>query len=309
MCFVTTEPEMVAVAAGSLWDIDSAEWAREEPVHAKTTPRHAPVVSADALPGDADVPTAPSAPPLRRAHSGRIVRREILRSPALDPMQRSALIDRLYAIQCETLCGESRDEFEAGIFGEGEVCFALFYGAHDELAGFSHAAIERIEHAGRRHAVFCAGVFFRQSYHGGLSALLFAIHQSLRFKLREPRTPLAYLTRSTTPVAYRLLAKAAPRIYPSRTHQTPDEVDALVREVSARRQYGQHSGNPWVVREHYGPSDPSRMRSLENDPYVRFYTELNPRFAKGEALLTWIPLDLANVAGGLFRVLRARLAR
>ena len=225
---------MVAVAAGSLWDIDSAEGAQGEPVHVKTTPRHAPVVSAGALPGDADVPTPPSAPPLRRVHTGRIVRREILRSADLDPVQRSALIDRLYDIQCETLCGESRDEFEAGIFGEGEVCFALFYGARDELAGFSHAAIERIEHAGRKHAVFCAGVFFRQGYHGGLSALFFAIRQVLHFKLREPRTPLAYLTRSTTPVAYRLLAMATPRIYPSPRHQTPDEVDALVRELSMR---------------------------------------------------------------------------
>ncbi len=294
MSILTTEPEMLAVA---------------EPVHAKTTPGRAPVVSSGALPGDAEVPTPPSSSPLCRAHAGRIVRREILQSAALGPAQRSALIDRLYDIQCETLCGESRDEFEAGIFGESEVCFALFYGARDELAGFSHAAIERIEHAGRTHAVFCAGVFFRQGYHGGLSAMLFAIRQSLLFKLREPRTPLAYLTRSTTPVAYRLLAMIAPRIYPSPSQETPDEVDALVREVSVRRQYGPHSGNPWVVREHYGPSDPSRMRRLEHDPFVRFYTELNPRFAEGEALLTWIPVDAANIAGGLFRALRARLAR
>jgi hypothetical protein len=276
MPIVTTEPEMVAGAASSLWDIDAAEWALQEPATAK---------------------------------AGRIVRRKILQSSALDPEQRSELIDRLYAIQCETLSGESREEFEAGIFGKGEVCFALFYGKRGELAGFSHAAIERIEHAGRSHAVFCAGVFFRPGYHGGLSAMLFAIRQSLRFKLREPLTPLAYLTRSTTPIAYRLLAMATPRLYPSPSYETPDEVDALVRDISVRRGYGVQHGNPWVVRENYGPSDPSRMSRLEHDPYVRFYTELNPRYAAGEALLTWIPVDAANIVGGILRVLRARLAR
>jgi hypothetical protein len=282
MSIVSIEPEMVAEAAGSLRDVDSARWVQEESAPAET---------------------------VRLTHAGRVVRREILRSAALDPAQRSALIERLYAIQCETLSGESRDEFEAGIFGEGEVCFALFYGERNELAGFSHATIEQVEHAGRKHAVFCAGVFFRQGYHGGQSALFFAIRQVLLFKLRQPRTPVAYLTRSTTPVVYRLLAMATPRIYPSPIRNTPDEVDALVREVSVRRGYGPHSGNPWVVREHYGPSNPSRMHRFENDPYVRFYTELNPRFAEGEALLTWMPLDVANFAGGIFRAIRARLAR
>ena len=42
---------------------------------------------------------------------------------------------------------------------------------------------------------------------------------------------------------------------------------------------------------------------------MQFYSEVNPCFADGNALLTWIPLDLANIVGALFRLLRTGLAR
>ncbi|WCS19310.1 hypothetical protein [Mycobacterium marinum] len=45
-----------------------------------------------------------------------------------------------------------------------------------------------------------------------------------------------------------------------------------------------------------------------HDPDVQFYLTLNPRLAEGEALVTCVPLDLANIAGGLLRLLRKRLA-
>jgi hypothetical protein len=316
MSFVTAEPEMPAVAAGALRDVGSAMYAEKEPVRAKIlsrilirTIRQAPVLSAGALPGDADVSTPPSAPLLRRAHPRRIVRREYLQSSSLDPAQRCAMIDRLYGVYCETVCGDSRDEFEGLVFGAGEVRFALFYGTQGELAGFSYAAIERIANAGRRHAVFLGGVFFRLGYHSGALAVLFAIRQALRLRLRHPRVRMAYLTRSTTPAVYRLLATTFPRHYPDCRRQTPDEVEALVRELSVRRRYVPIGGNPWVVTEDTSLRVPSRLGRLEDNPLARFYIQLNPRFAEGESLLTWIPLDAANIAAGIFLSLRALLAR
>ncbi len=66
--------------------------------------------------------------------------------------------------------------------------------------------------------------------------------------------------------------------------------------------------DPWIVQSRAVPRDPSRLRELSTDPYVRFCTELNPRYAEGEALLTWLPLDMINIARGLVRVLRRRFA-
>ena len=56
------------------------------------------------------------------------------------------------------------------------------------------------------------------------------------------------------------------------------------------------------------PHDASRLRRLDDDPDVRFYKELNPRFADGNSVLAWVPLNTPNIVGGLVRLLRARSA-
>ena len=268
--------------------------------------RRASVIGPSALLGVIDGRTPPSAARMRPARPGRIVRSEYLRLASLESAQRSALIDKLYDVYGETVSGFTRDEFEAQVVG-AEVRLVLFYGAGDELAGFSYASIERMEHASRTYAVFCAGAFFRLGYHSGAFCAIFGLRQALRFKLREPRTPLAYFTRSSSPAVYHLLASTMPRIYPSLRHQTPADIEVLVRAFSAQRRYVPVGEGTWVVRTPAMPHDASRLRRLEHDPDVRFYAELNPRFAAGEALLVWIPLDAANIVGGLFRAVRARL--
>jgi len=260
-------------------------------------------------PGEGDPKSAAPARPVGGAPRKRIVRSEYLRSESLSPARRRALVDQLYEIYGATLYGETREGFEAQMLDAGEVRFALFYGETGELAGYSLAGIESIEHEGRTHAVFWASGFFRPGYHGGLASILFGLRQALRAKLSQPLTPLAYLTRCTTPAVYRLLASTMPRVYPSRRYRTPADIEALVRALNARRRYVAIGSDPWIVRSIGRPHDPSRLRRLGNDPDVRFYTELNPRFAEGESLLAWTPLDLANIAGGFVRTLRAQSIR
>lgn len=256
-------------------------------------------------PGDS---TAASTPGPRRAAGGRVIRTEYLNSSSLGPVQRLALIDQLYEIYCATVCGDSRTEFEALIFAAGEVRLALFYGAHAELAGFSYAAVEVVKPRRRSYAAFFGGVYFRPGYHDGASAVLFAIRYALAFKLRRPQARMAYLTRST-PAAYRLLASAFPRHYPNRSCPTPDEVETLVRLLGERRGYVPVNGNPWVVHEENSQRNPRRLNRLHNDPYMQFFLQLDPNFAEGNSLVTWIPLDLANVAVAVVRLMRKRSVR
>jgi hypothetical protein len=246
---------------------------------------------------------------MRSTRPKAIVRSEHLRSESLEPAQRRALVDRLYAIYSETMHGCTRDEFERlTVFGAGQVRVALFYGTQDELAGFSYASTEKIEYSGRTHAALCAGMFFRPGYRGGVSGALFLLREGLRTKLRDPRTPLAYMTRCTTAAVYRRFALTMPRVYPSRMTQTPAEVDALVRALGARRRYRPIGENPWVVEGVGIPRDVSRLRRLEHEPDVQFYAELNPGFAEGDALVVWVHGDLTDLASGFVRALRARLA-
>ena len=139
--------------------------------------------------------------------------------------------------------------------------------------------------------------------------MLFGLRQALLFKLNEPLTPLGYLIRTSSPAVYRLLASTVPRIYPSPKQQTPAAVEALVHAVSARRRYVSVGEDPWVVRSGATPRHPTRLQRLEDDPNVQFFIDRNPRFAEGEALLVWVPVDAANLAGLSFRLLYARLSR
>ncbi len=256
-----------------------------------------------------DVSIGASRVELPSAGARRIVRTEYLRRSAAELAQQSAVLDRLYGVYSETAHGTTRDELETLIAGSGEFSLALFHGADDELAGFSYAHIERIEYAGRTHAVFNAAVLCRLGYRGGSSGALFGLREALRFKLRHPRIPLAYFTRTSSPAAYRLIASTMPRVYPSRTHQTPPDVSALMGVISARRHYVPISEERWVVRSPAIPNDASRLRRLERDPFARFYTQLNPHYTEGSSLMTWVPLDTANILGGLLRLLRGRSAR
>jgi hypothetical protein len=251
--------------------------------------------------------TDASSSPLRHAPT-RIARTEYLRTGSLRPTKRAALIDELYAVYSETVHGLTRDELAGHALGAHDGRLALFYDGNEELVGFSYCRVDRIEHAGRTQAAFSAGVDFRLGYRGGAPSALFGLSEALRFKLLHPRTPLGYLTSASSPAAYHLLASTMPNVYPSIGHRTPADVEALVRELSRRWHYAPVGKDPWVVRSRAKPHNPSRLCRLRS-PYSSFYTDRNPRFAEGEALLVWIPLDAVSILRGLFRTLRTVLNR
>lgn len=238
-----------------------------------------------------------------------IVKSERLRSDSLSWAQRQALFDRLYSIYSETMWGHTREEFERHLFCAGDLSITLYYGEFAELAGFAYIGIQSVEHAGKTVAAFSAGGFFRPGYHGGITGMRFGLREAIRFKLRRPRTALGYLSRTSSPAAYQLFVTTMPLVYPNRFRQTPAEVEALVRTIGERRRYVRVGDSPWVVRSDAVPRDASRLLQLVDNADARFCVQLNPRFAEGEALLIWIPLTPATIAGGLYRQVRLRLRR
>ncbi|CDM77472.1 hypothetical protein DSM43518_03586 [Mycobacterium marinum] len=250
---------------------------------------------------------SPWAASARHVQPREVARSEHLRSASLDATERADLVSRLYDVYCETVRGDTQDQLAARIFAGDEVRLIVYYGALGQVVGFAYAGLERMAATGDRHAIFYAGVFFRRGYHCGASAIFWGLRQALHFKLSEPRTRLAYCTRSSSPAPYRLLAATMPRVYPCRNHRTPPQVEALARAFSARMHYVPIGASPWIVHSGAIPRDAARLHSLEHDPHARFYRDLNPRFAEGEALLTWIPLDPANIAGGFVRLIRTWL--
>lgn len=241
--------------------------------------------------------------------SARIVRSEYLQSGSLGPAQLDDLVDTLYGIYRLSARGCTREEFAAVVFSAGDGRFVLFYGESDRCVGFSYVAFDHLQCGNVAYAVINAGVFFRPGYRGGVTAGIFGLSQALRFKLRSPRIRLAYVTRSSSPAVYRLLASTVPRIYPSRRLSTPSEIETLAMMVSDRRRYEPVDADAWIVRSDAVPLDVSRLQRISDDPDVRFYTAMVPRYGEGEAMVVWVPLDLINILAGLLRLLRSRLAR
>jgi hypothetical protein len=224
----------------------------------------------------------------------------------LSDAEREQVVAAAYEVFAACKGGIERATFERSYFADDAARVALFYGDDGAFAGFSSAAVLRVAHEGREHAVFTAPVFIDTRYKGGHVSGFFGLTEALRFKVREPRTPLAYLSVTSTPASYRLFTTTMRRVFPSSRAPTPAPIDALVREVARLRGLTLVDRSSWLVHglgTHRRPEKLRRAQSLAGDPDARFYLEKNPHFEDGTSMLVWIPLDAADIGGALVRSL------
>lgn len=224
----------------------------------------------------------------------------------LSDAERERLVRDAYEVFASCKSGVGREAFERSYFADDAARVALFYGGDEAFAGFCSAAVLRVACEGREHAVFTAPVFIDTRYKGGNESGIFGLTEALRFKVREPLTPLAYLSVTSTPASYRLFTTTMPRVYPSARAPTPARVEMLVREVVRHRGLTPVDADGWLVRglgAHRRPEKLRGARSLAGDPDVRFYLENNPHFEDGTSMLVWIPLDAADIGRALLRSL------
>lgn len=241
----------------------------------------------------------------------RAARRPIARTQRvvlgqLSPAARAALHAAAFAIYTRYKSGIDQGTFVRQFFADDAARVLLCHADDGELVGFACAWLARLHHDGREHAVYGALLFIDTRFRGVREATRFAVLEALRFKLREPWTPLAYMGVVTSPASYRMFAVTMPTFYPRPDAETPPPIAALVREAAARRGLVFADEARAVVRSLGTVRDPARLlhaSSLQGDPAAQFYLRQNPRFADGEALLLWVPLTLRNLLGGLARTL------
>jgi hypothetical protein len=243
--------------------------------------------------------------PRPRAARRRIARTRRVVLGRLPADEREALCAGAFEIYARYKTGVERATFDAQFFADDQARAALFFGEDGALVGFACATIHRLRHAGRAHAVYGALLFVDTRYRGVREAKRFALAEALRFKLREPRTPLAYMGVVTSPASYRMFAAGVPTFWPARGRTTPPSVAALVRAAATRRGLVFADEATWLVRGLGAVRDPDRLRasaSLRDDPDAQFYLARNPDFAAGTAMVIWVPLDLRNILGALARL-------
>jgi hypothetical protein len=204
--------------------------------------------------------------------------------------------------------GVDRDFLERAFFGDETTRIFLYYGADGALAGFGAVSMLWVSHEGTDHAVFKGVTCIDRRYKFVWSARLHSIAEALRFKLRHPWTPVAYMGMATTPTGYRLFASTVPRCYPSRHAEVPAAIRALLLKATRQRGFEPVDEEKLLVRAVSHLAEPERIHrsaSLQDDPDVRFYLDRNPRLGE-HAMLFWVPLDLSNVCHGAARILLSR---
>lgn len=238
----------------------------------------------------------------------RVRRTKTLDVAALSEAEKRQWAAQLLDIYRESMDGLTDEAFFDDVFGSKETRLRLFYGSGDTLVGFAFARIDRLDHEGDRCAVFSGGVSFRLACKGGgLATAIFGLSESIRFKLREPSTQVAYFTRASSPAAYRILPTTMPAVFPHPDVATPPVVQRRVLELSRRRGYRPVADDPWVVRSSAVPRKPEKFKNLEGDRLARYFLEQNPDYAKGAALLVWTRLDASDIVRGLAKVAYLRL--
>lgn len=243
--------------------------------------------------------TVPLAPTPRK----KIARLERVTLRDVPPQELPPLIDRLFAIFQEFFADVDRDGFVARYLSDGSTRLALCYGDDGALVGFSAAAISRVEVGGRAHLVFSAPVLISLGYRAGAEVALFGLTEALLVKLGRPWAPLAYVAATATPASYGLFARTMTEFYPSVRGPAPEAVVEAMEQVRRQRRLERVGESPWVVRSSrpLGAQRLAAEGAMRDDRHAAFFREASPRWLEGEALLVWIPLDLANIASGVFR--------
>ena len=225
--------------------------------------------------------------------------------------ERTDLCTKAHAIYATYKSGVDRVTFERTYFSDDATRVALYYGDDGVLAGFTSSTLQRVEHEGRRHAVYSALLFIDTQYKGAAAASLSCMLEALRFKLREPSTPLACMGLITSPASYRRFAVTMPTMYPTRRAPVPAAIGALMRRTAELRGLAFVDEDRWLVRGSGAPKHPDRLRgskTLARDPDAHFYLDQNPGFGDGTGMLIWIPLDIVNLSGAFLRYLFRDLA-
>lgn len=226
--------------------------------------------------------------------------------------QRAVLVARMHEIYETSCSGLTRAQFEIQHFSNPEARARTFTDVSGRMVGFAIMAIQRVATGGRTHGVFSLSVFFRPGIRGGVRIGLFVLTEALQRMMREPRMPLACLTRTNSPAGYRSAAAFAGVMYPHPHFTAPAQVTRLVEKLVILRGLQPVGGSPWLVRTTANPHEPERIRAsakVRSDPFADFYTTQNPRWAEGISMLVWIDLSPWSLALGLCRVAPHLLSR
>lgn len=181
---------------------------------------------------------------------------------------------------------------------EGELSVLL--GLNGSIAGLSRTTKQHLQVGRKKATVFTVLMFLNPQYKPSSALVNAGLTQGMSYKLAHPREEIAYIAFANMPFSYKLLNKLSDSFYPKPSQPVPNQIKTVVDAVKKQNGWVSTGANPMIV---HSPLVPIRGQAVhmpaEQDELDEFYLEVNPDYMQGKALLTYIPLNLANINYGL----------
>jgi hypothetical protein len=227
---------------------------------------------------------------------------EVLSLSDLSAPERDALGDELFALHRKIFSGLSRRQFVDHVFHDHAAATKIKIFRNVEGTAVGYCAVHRYQRRrhGKRCTMFRAEAGLLKQYRGHQETASFVFMQGLSYKLRNPTRRVFYLGMLVHPSSYCLLAERFPTIYPSRRRKTPQHIRKAMCELADSFEVPQAEGDPllreigWITRETAAEADAWRS---SRHPDVRFFLAMNPRYERGNGLVTLVPFTIGNLLG------------
>ncbi|MBL7749301.1 MAG: hypothetical protein JNM19_17815 [Chitinophagaceae bacterium] len=223
-------------------------------------------------------------------------------------------LQQLYEIfKCTLNPDLTEDEFNSYLFGQHPESLEISYIYKDkELAGFCTGTAYPLTISKKRITVLRSAFGLREDYREGNFPLQGLFFKYIRRKLKAPFSPMYVAGFMANPLMYAMICRYSLNCYPRPGKKIPAAIFALKHELTRSLPPQSTGSHPFVMRIHFQvallKSDISRIHQSK-DPYVKYFTEINPHYQQQHGVLVLVPVSWLNILYTTARYLFRRLKK
>jgi len=231
----------------------------------------------------------------------------------LDPDERKALCDRLYAVHRRLFEGVDADAFRRTVVEPPahDVKIRVFLNRDGDDVGYLTFQVFHLAGGLRPRVVIRTQAGLLPEYRRYNASFRYLFRDCVLHFITRGFPETYFLATPVHPVPYALACRHLAQVFPRPERRTPPRFRAVLADLNRDLHLGPSvDGRPfarkvgWIVR-----SSESGRRRLESspDPWVRFYLRHNPGYANGDGMLVIAPFNLQNGWYGTWGLMRRRI--
>lgn len=216
-------------------------------------------------------------------------------------------LDVLFGIFKSTLNPDLTErEFNQYLFGCHPDSFEMsFIYKEQQLAGFATSAAYPRKVNGKKVVILRSAFGILDEYKNGKFPLHSLFYKYMRYKFTHLFTPVYVAGFMANPLMYAMICKYTLRCYPNRQQMNPPEKLLLFKDdLLASMRLKRKEVAPFVLKIHFQvkfrEKDIQRFEESQ-DPDVKYYLSINPRYQEQYGVLVLVPVTLPNMAYTYFR--------